>query len=154
MTFEYKYYVIDLLNEPMFGFVLGSIGFIIFIFKPNLFLPKTMSKISSRISRLLFAAICILAVYDSTHSLKYGIHLIYEKESMSEVHTGRINDIEDLDHVSCFVEGKGNVGCIAVDIDDEEYVFASILDLEVGDIVSVEYLPKSRVVLKWIREET
>lgn len=36
-----------------------------------------------------------------------------------------------------------------VTIDGKNYLFISTEDLEIGDYVRVDYLPKSRIVLEW-----
>ena len=154
MTFEYEHYITFLLKSPLAAVLFTSLCILVFGFKPKLIFPKTSGLVSNIIFRFLIVLMCLYGLYIESFSLKHGIYLVNEKEYMSVEYIGSIEEIEESEQVKGYIDGEGIVICKIVTIDGEEYVFMATGDLEVGDIVNVEYLPKSRVVLKWTREET
>ena len=78
---------------------------------------------------------------------KHGFHLVEEKESDKIEYSGVITNItRTYGQNKYFYENK-NVFASYVYIDNEQYYIMYIGDLEIGNEVKFEYLPKSKVIL-------
>ena len=95
---------------------------------------------------------CIFAIafalFISVPSFKHGVHLFTEKEDSAIVETGTITSIKGtFGNNKYSYEDKHNVFASYVYIDGEQYYIMFIGDFKIGDEVTIEYLPKSRIIL-------
>ena len=103
--------------------------------------------IKTYIRSILLSAAMIFLLYSCIINLRFGIYLLFESEDDSIINTGVIESVEELKWVQS--DQYEQLYCELVIIDGERYVFAATGNLEVGDIVTIEYLPQSRIVLEW-----
>lgn len=149
MDFDYNNYRIDLLFGPLVSLLLAVL--IILFIGRSIYLKKDLKIKMWRFWILVSVAVTIggLIVYDASYTLKYGIHLIYEQEVDLVQNAGTIEDIQISDRLVVHSEIEGKTSLKIVTIEGEKYLFVSVSDLNIGDNVIIEYLPKSRVVLEW-----
>lgn len=87
--------------------------------------------------------------YDSIPTIKYGIYLLVENESSVMNSSGVITSIEDAyNSPRYYYEGNNNIRAKIITIDDKDFYIYNIGDFEVGDNVTIEYMPKSTFILR------
>lgn len=85
--------------------------------------------------------------YDSIPTIKHGIYLLMENESNTISTSGEITRIDDAyNSPRYYYEGLSTRAKILT-IGDEQFYIYNIDGFKVGDIVTIEYLPKSTFVL-------
>ncbi|MGN1040886.1 MAG: hypothetical protein ACI4QL_05605 [Candidatus Fimimonas sp.] len=76
-----------------------------------------------------------------------GVHLAFEKEDAQVSSSGKISNFQSLGNIHKFYyEDQVCFGCY-VFIDGQKYFIMTVGDLEVGDNVTFNYLPKSKIIL-------
>ena len=79
--------------------------------------------------------------------MNHGVHLLQEKEADKIEGVGKITAIERTHGYNKYIyDGKATFASY-VFINNEKYYIMCTGDLEIGDEVVFEYLPKSRIVL-------
>lgn len=149
MNFEYKYYKIELLWGSLLGLLLVVV--LMYILSRGIYrqIKFQKGKWYFWLVVVLTTVIGGLIVFDCALNLKYGIHLISENENDLVQTSGVIEDIIIQYHISGHTEEEGRTNCKLIVINGEEYLVVSVGDLKTGDIVTLNYLPKSRIVLEW-----
>ena len=89
--------------------------------------------------------------YNFGHLFYGGIYLISETENDANTITGEIENITELSrfvfpHLKTGFDSGRSIG-VCVTIDEQKYTFVTKGDLEIGDTVTIKYLPKSRYIL-------
>ena len=148
MEFPYSQYYKVLTIGSLFYFVFFLL-FILFLmissFKKNGQVLTFKNVIMFLITHILVIAFAIFIIVPS---FKHGIYLFSEKEQNAISDVGTISNITNTYGNNKFTyEDKHNVFSSYVYIDDEQYYIMYIGDLEIGNEVKFEYLPKSKVIL-------
>ena len=89
----------------------------------------------------------IVIVYFLCYPLIHGIHLISEKASDKIESNGIITEITNAHGIDKYMYDNHVTYASYVYIDNERYYIMHIGDFKVGDEVSFEYLPKSKIIL-------
>ena len=79
--------------------------------------------------------------------MKHGIYLIREKETDIISNAGIITNIAKTYGINKYSYDDHTVFASYIYIDNEQYYIMYIGDLQIGDEVTFEYLPKSRIIL-------
>ncbi len=145
MTFEYKDYYSLSLKIPLGLCIIFSILLIIIIIK-IINIPSDKAKFT--ISNSISIIILILLILSFVMRLDYGIHLLYENEYDYKSMCGKIETIEDVYFSPRYYYNDKAVHAKIITIDGKRLYFMTNGELEVGDYIKVEYLPKSTFVLK------
>ena len=145
MIFEYGVYFRDL----MFG-----VAFL--VFSSLLILCDIIMYVRKRNIRdfIIGIAISIFCFINAVVPFKHGIHLTYEKENDKIEAVGEVTKIEKIYGISKYVYNDQNSFPCYVFIDGEEYYIMHIGNLELGDVVKIEYLPNSKIILSIDEIET
>ena len=89
----------------------------------------------------LLILIVVIFIFNQAPFLsKHGIHLLSENETNKIVNTGVVDGL---------YKSGGRVPHMYATIDGQEYYFRIAGDIKVGDTITFEYLPKSKVILSW-----
>ena len=131
---------------PLIAIIIILILFVvetILFFKKNSSLGYSTSLkryVASIIAFLFFLFVFLLPI-------KQGIHLINEKENDKVKTMGEITEIRKTYGLNKYTY-EGHVTYASyVYIEDERYYIMNIGEYKVGDVVIIEYLPKSKIVL-------
>ena len=89
----------------------------------------------------------IVIIYFLCYPLIHGIHLISEKASDKIESNGIITEITNAHGIDKYMYDNHVTYASYVYIDNERYYIMHIGDFKVGDEVSFEYLPKSKIIL-------
>ncbi|HAX02756.1 MAG: hypothetical protein A2Y45_04795 [Tenericutes bacterium GWC2_34_14] len=149
MTFKYHYYENYLLYGALVGLFIGTIFFVFALYHFRSNIRNSQNRTVSYFVIILILIFSIYALYASSVNLRFGINLLFEDETAIVEQTGRIENIEEMKLIYVQYNEDGKITCQLVTIDGKNYLFISTGDLEIGDFVSVNYLPKSRIVLQW-----
>ena len=146
MSFDYYDYHKMLFLGPLIAIIIILILFVvetILFFKKNSSLGYSTSLkryVASIIAFLFFLFVFLLPI-------KQGIHLINEKENDKVKTMGEITEIRKTYGLNKYTY-EGHVTYASyVYIEDERYYIMNIGEYKVGDVVIIEYLPKSKIVL-------
>lgn len=138
MVFEYNVYFHHLFTWGLVPFIVGLM-LIVGAFVPNV--DKGI------LTCLVVLAAGIFFVYLGVARLKHGIPLLHEKEDAKIECVGEITSFQDTGrNEKNSYQGKTTFACY-VFIDGEKYYIMYKGDLEIGDEVRFEYLPKSKIIL-------
>lgn len=147
MKFEYNEYYRMLVIGSIFIMAFSLIGIlidVILLIKNNGYIKFDKRTISHLVSIILLAFFFSLGAAP----FKHGRHLITEKE------TDKINVIGEVDRIKntyginkYSYNNEANSFAYYIYIEGQEYYIMYIGDIKIGDIVEVEYLPKSKVIL-------
>ena len=131
---------------PLIAIIIILILFVvetILFFKKNSSLGYSTSLkryVASIIAFLFFLFVFLLPI-------KQGVHLINEKENDKVKTMGEITEIRKTYGLNKYTY-EGHVTYASyVYIEDERYYIMNIGEYKVGDVVIIEYLPKSKIVL-------
>jgi len=149
MTFDYHYFLNYLLYGALAGLFIGIFLFVFSLYHVRSNLRDRHNRTASYFVIMLVFLISIYALYASLVNLRFGANLLFEDETMIVEQTGRIEHIKEMKLIYVQYNDDGKSTCQLVTIDGKNYLFASIGDLEIGNYVRVDYLPKSRIVLEW-----
>lgn len=149
MTFDYHYFLNYLLYGALVGLFIGIFLFVFALYHFRSNIRNSQNRTVSYFVIMLVFLISIYALYASLVNLRFGANLLFEDETAIVEQTGRIENIKEMKFIYVQYNDDGKSTCQLVTIDGKNYLFASIGDLEIGDYVSVDYLPKSRIVLEW-----
>ena len=131
------------------GLFIGTIFFVFALYHFRSNIRNSQNRTVSYFVIILILIFSIYALYASSVNLRFGINLLFEDETAIVEQTGRIENIEEMKLIYVQYNEDGKITCQLVTIDGKNYLFISTGDLEIGDFVSVNYLPKSRIVLQW-----
>ena len=149
MTFEYQYFKNYLLYGALVGLFLGIFLFVFALYHFRSNIRNSQNRTVSYFVIVLILIFSIYVLYASSVNLRFGINLLFEDETAIVEQTGRIENIEEMKLIYVQYNEDGKITCQLVTIDGKNYLFISTGDLEIGDYVRVDYLPKSRIVLEW-----
>jgi hypothetical protein len=147
MKFEYNDYYKMLVIASIFIMTFSLIGIlinIILLIKNNGYI-----KFDKRIIKYL-VSIVVLAFFFSLGAapFKHGRHLITEKETDKINVIGEVDRIKETYGINKYsYNNEVNSHAYYIYIEGQEYYILYIGDIKIGDIVGVEYLPKSKVIL-------
>ena len=96
---------------------------------------------------LLNIAVSCFIIHFLSAPLVHGIHLINEKENDKVEACGIITEIKDTHGIDKYMYDGHVTYASHVYINDERYYIMYIGDYEVGDEVTFEYLPKSKIIM-------
>ncbi len=145
MVFDYNQYYTTTLIHSIIKISIVVVLIVIFIIVHGIFSKQK----GSIFAYLIILYICFSLIISAIGNLKYGIHLIQENEKDYISIIGEIQNIERVKHSSrYYYEGEAVGDASIVTINGEKLYFMTIGDLEIGDYIEVEYLPKSTFVLK------
>ena len=139
MVFDYSDYF-----GRLFTFQLFAIIFALFtlIYGTIKFIKKKSYKSGKNI--FFYCLLLIFVYFSSQYAIpkffKHGIHLLSENETNKIVNTGVVNELDIH---------KGRSPYAYITIDGQEYYIFSTGDIKIGDTITFEYLPKSKVILSW-----
>ena len=86
--------------------------------------------------------------YDSIPTIKHGMFLFVENESNAVYTSGVITYIEEaFNSPRYYYEGNNGIEAKIITINDEQCYIFYLSNFEIGDMVTIEYLPKSTFVL-------
>lgn len=147
MSFDYNEYYHALVLSPAiflaFGFVIFVLG-IIFQIKPQL-MPRKIKeqfKFAGLLISLLALLISLFVVTTTSH-----FSLIHDKEEQVIETSGTITKMYfDRYHMKMYYENE-YVNPMYIVISDKTYYIMTIGDFEVGDEVTIDYLPKSMIIM-------
>lgn len=147
MTLEYNEYLSKALIWSTIYLVV-AIFIIIILFLSITNRINTFNNKYKFLSYIILVLISFGLFYDSIPTIKYGIYLLVENESSTISISGEISQIEDsYNSPRYYYMGNNNARAKIITIDDEEFYIFYIGNFKVGDIVVIEYLPKSTFVL-------
>ena len=138
MTFEYGEYSKGLLFGAAF-LIISSLLIVYVIFE----------YVKRRNIKELVIGI-FMSIYFFSNAVEpfgHGIHLVYEKENDKIEAVGEVTEIEPTYGLNVYIYNKENSFASHVFIDGEKYYVMNKGDLEIGDEVRFEYLPKSKIIL-------
>ncbi len=101
---------------------------------------------------IIFLVVIIAVIFFTTYPLRQGIFLISEKENDAVVTCGEVTDIEFASFSPRYYL-NGARKAVWICIGDEKYYCVDNNDITIGDTVSLTYLPKSRCVIEYVKEE-
>ena len=122
---------------------------ILFVVETILFFKKNSSLGYSTSLKRYVASIIVFLFFLFVFLLpiKQGVHLINEKENDKVKTMGEITEIRKTYGLNKYTY-EGHVTYASyVYIEDERYYIMNIGEYKVGDVVIIEYLPKSKIVL-------
>lgn len=122
---------------------------ILFVVETILFFKKNSSLGYSTSLKRYVASIIVFLFFLFVFLLpiKQGIHLINEKENDKVKTMGEITEIRKTYGLNKYTY-EGHVTYASyVYIEDERYYIMNIGEYKLGDVVIIEYLPKSKIVL-------
>ena len=146
MKFEYDEYKSASLNFPI-GIVLFCIMLIISMIV--LYFVIGYKKDQRSLLQLYVSfAIPILLIIPSLIYLSSGYHLLSENEQDYIIYTGEIIEINvPIKSPRYYYDGEA-VSASIITVDDLELYFMTSGNLQIGDTITVKYLPKSTYVLE------
>lgn len=98
--------------------------------------------------KILFIAVAVfIAIQGVIPLARHGIHLIKEKEIDKIECSGTITDIKEMSQMHKYTFDGQTSFSSYIFIDGERYYVMYTGSLEIGDEVSFEYLPKSKIIL-------
>ena len=146
MRFDYnEYYKILLIASiciMLLSLIIITVQSILF-FKNNTFQKKRQAFIG----HLSSVALSILLFTIGLLPFRHGIYLFKEKENDKIECFGEINSFEKAYGNNKYVYNNKTVFAQYIIIDGEKFYIMYTGDLEIGDEVTFEYLPKSRIIL-------
>ena len=91
-----------------------------------------------------------LLTISTVHLLRGGIHLIYENQTDAVSMSGYVEDIDEIAPVvgSKYDAEQNNGRGVSIVVDGVKYHLMEYGDLEIGDYVVFDVLPKSKFILK------
>jgi hypothetical protein len=146
MEFDYSEYKTATLQFPMSIVIVCSLLIIIMII---LFYVIGYKKDDRTTLQVIVAfAIPLVLMIPSILYLSYGLGLMGENESDVVVYSGEITEIKSpIKSPRYYYEDKPVTADIVV-VDNIEFYFMTSGSLEIGDEITMEYLPQSMFVLK------
>ncbi len=146
MEFDYnEYFKILFLGSVCimaFSIIAIVVGTILFI-KGNNFI-----KFDKRALGYFSSIIVLIFLFSLGFSpFRHGMHLIGEKETDKIVCVGEVNSFKKVYGNNKYVYNGENTFAYYIFIDEQKYYIMNTGDIEIGDKVEFEYLPKSRIVL-------
>jgi hypothetical protein len=147
MSLSYKDYFLITLIWPVIYFVVAII--LLLLLYLSITKKITTFHVKNKILVYVFLILSSFGLfYYSVPTVKYGIYLLIENESNTISKSGEITRIEDAyNSPRYYYEGISSRAKI-VTIHDKNFYIYFLGDFEVGDIVNIEYLPKSTFILK------
>lgn len=150
MTFAYSEYLFNNLVLPVFALVFIAVPVFKLLFRliGQLVRGESLDFGDSK-AVLLFVLMIAIAVILCNILLHGGIHLIYERADDSVTVQGTIEDVQPCSIFSSpkYNTNKENSNGYLLTIGNVTCTSMALGDLEVGDMVSVVYMPKSGFVL-------
>ena len=147
MTFEYSDYYAGLVGRPLL-----AVGIAILVLLGSLVLYILFDKIT-RIIKLRFEkGKLVLIIFPCIVLLMLGFgtinyNFLFDDESDLYKIEGMITDISEVGRSPKYTYDGMPVTPKYLTIDDQKYYVMYIGDFEIGDIVKLDYLPKSKTVL-------
>lgn len=152
VLFSYSTYLWYSCIVPLIGFFIGlfCLAFsILKTFKRNKAILHSKTS-SSMIGVLLPWLITVVFLFFSIQPLSNGFCLLWEKESEAILTGGTVTEIQDVKYSPRYVyQGDSAVRAswVTVDSVEQPLYFMTAKDIEIGESLSVKYLPESRMVL-------
>ena len=145
MSFEYNEYYETLFAVSLCLMLFSIVAITIYTIK---YFNKHTSLKTERFPLFLAIALCVVFFTEgAVPFFTHGIHLSSEKETASVISCGEITRCYKAYGLNKYVYDGKNCFAHYVFINNEKYYIMYIGDLEVGDSVSFEYLPKSKIIL-------
>lgn len=106
--------------------------------------------VKNNIFRMLFFMLAFfLITINSIHLLRGGIYLLFEKKEQAICVSGTIENMHEIDGWTgskySVEQNKGNG--VSIVVNGVKYYLMTFGDLEIGDHISFDVLPKSRFIL-------
>lgn len=155
MTFAYSSYLLNNLILPIFG--LAFIAIPMFKFISNIIMAKLKGEsVSLGDTRMVILPIllALLAVILAGILFRGGVHLIYERADDAVTIQGTIEEIDTCSIVEgpqYTVNGERSNG-YEITVDGVTCTSMALGTLEVGDEVTVTYMPNSGFILSIVEE--
>ena len=146
MKFNYDEYFIMLFIGAICIMLVALVAFVIdivIIVKERAFIKfdkKTVGYITSFILLLFFFSLVFVP-------FKHGMYLLNEKETDKISCSGEVHSFEKTYGLNKYMYNGENSFAYYISIDGEKYYIMHTGDIEVGDKVEFEYLPKSKIIL-------
>lgn len=149
MVFDYDAYWRNICSVPISIIVWFSLLLLIqIVFLIYVVVNKKMDIIKQLVFVLLFIITGFLCTRDSITDLKNGgIYLLEEKENDAIIETGIIESITEPSKLHPNFKSTRKNGGADIIINGEIYLAVDSGDFDVGDRVTITYLPKSKVIL-------
>lgn len=145
MEFSYNEYYKILFIASLFIFLLVVI--LLIINSIVFFVKNKQQKERKFVSYILSILVCIFLFSIAYFPMKHGIHLVGEKEGDKIESIGKITGFEKTYGNNKYVYNGENTFAYYILIDGEKYYIMCADELNIGDEVTFEYLPKSRIIL-------
>lgn len=146
MKFDYNEYFKILFIASLF--IVLFFVFILVINSIRFFKNNMPIKFDKHLGAYLSSVIvCLFFFSIAFFPMQHGIYLVKEKETDKIECTGVITDFKKTYGNNKYIYEGHTTFASYVFIDDEKYYIMYTGDLEVGDEVVFEYLPKSRIIL-------
>lgn len=151
MSFQYQTYYYALFQRV--------VNFLWLVIPTSIIIPfqlyrhikrKNKKAIIETVFALLCMLIFIMLLFGEIWKSK-GIYFLDETEDMAVGRSGKITRIiEPTEYARMKVEGYYGADLY---IDDERYLIVTAEGYDVGDVISIEYLPKSKCILRIEKDE-
>jgi len=148
MKFDYMEYYNKLVLFPLIfviiGFLMIMVSIIIYFQYPRF--QKWFKFSFDR--RILLVQVIAASIIMSIGFATMNIKLVFEKESNAVELTGTITDLSSVPNAPRLIYQNDLVHAKFIEVDTAEFYIMYIGDFRVGDEVTIQYLPNSRIVLE------
>lgn len=144
MTFNYNDYFVGIFFIPLILIVFSVLIFsvcLIYVFK-----YKALKERNSTLRLFVFTVFALIALISGLNQVNYMIY--YDTESDTQQYVGEVTKISDVSYPPRFFYNDEIVSPKFVYIDSQEYYIMYIGEIEVGDIVTIDYLTNSKIILE------
>jgi len=145
MLFDYQDYYTKLNDEPLYTIIFATILILSLAHEIYVLIRKTKGN-AKRLSFLVTASVMsIMLLFSGFNRLNLSIRK--DENLPSEEMMGTITAIDDVKFPPKFYYQGHVVWPKLITIAEEQYFIMTIGDYEAGDVVVIEYLPNSKVVV-------
>ncbi len=146
MIFEYKEYLDGLFSFPLILFMIGIALFIVGILA--IFKVVKINEKHRLIRIILIFALVVLFTIEPGIQLSKGIKLLSEKDEDTIKLSGSISSIDNDKYSPRFYYDGNSCFGSYITVNNTRVYIMDIGELEIGDQVTITYLPKSKIVLE------
>ncbi len=152
MRFQYYIYRRAGLFVPVFMMIFAGVIVIVsllfYTMKSKHSLPAFLSTVAPTFGLLAFFIIICFP------TIKYSIYLFHEKESDALLSYGTVENIIPVENSPRYsTEEDGVVRAVFLIVDKEKYYCMTGKGLSKGDYVTFRFLPQSRMILSWEKND-
>ncbi len=146
MYFDYDTYYNSLVVQSGLGIIFDIFIFII-VFILIIALKKN-NKLRNKIFPIVsLAMLFIPATLLITHVSQFNPKLIWDERETTIYIEGKVTDVKEIKNPPRMMLKYGRANPHYITIDNQVYYIMDIYEVQKGDIVTIEYLPNSKVIL-------